>query len=545
MLLHQDRHGDVLASDREPRPRLGPPPVRPADRELGLDQEHTPGPAVAQTTAWSPTPAVLTATPAPRSLPLPLRIGHETARKGMISLSDPLRTIGHMVDRSSEAEQEARRARAHAALDAVLDVDPVTASGPELTAAIVSRAQLSAIVDGAVVAMIPPWEASADWAADGTATAVTAVVNRTGAHRSAAAALRRTGLDAASMPYVSAAARDGSLPLSHLHLLAKARRPEVAEVFDRDEAALVAEARTRTADSLAAWLRAWRYGALEEQGVNEPDTPLDHDSEADTARIVTGFAGRGLVTLDLTAVSLATIVEAVEARIETWRRTGQLTEDSRSYQELVGAAIVDLVVDGSTSSRRGQLRPLLIVTAKLTELFGRAGITGTDREAWSARILGGGPIGRAALRELMEQANLQLVVTDDDGEPLHVGRTRRLATAAMLIALLARARRGCEFPGCHASHHRAHAHHITWWEHGGCTGIDNLTSCQHALLLGAPACVQGRLRYVASRDRRQGTLRGGGDARPRSVGHGHPRSRGSPGAPRRKPCPVLGRRCWS
>ena len=379
-----------------------------------------------------------------------------------------------------DAEQEARGVRAHLLLDEVLSVDPATATGPELTRLIEARAELSAVVDGAAVCAMAQWEASADWAADGTKSSITATVNRTGARRSAASSLRRTGLDAASMPHVSAAARTGSLPLSHLQLLTRARKPEVAELFDRDEAMLVTQAHRLSADALENRLLAWRYGALAEAGENEPDRPLDHDSELDTAKIVTGIAGRGLITLDVTPESLAVITEAVHARIETWRRTGALTEDTRTWQELVGAAVVALIADGSLTTRRGQARPLLIVTATLTDLFDRAAIPADQRPAWTARILGGGPISHTALRHLTEQADLQLVVTDDNGEPLHVGRARRLATAAMLAALYARAGRGCEFPGCHATHHRSHAHHIHWWEHGGATSIDNLCLlCPH------------------------------------------------------------------
>ena len=387
-----------------------------------------------------------------------------------------------MFDRSADWGRDEVRARAHALLDDVLDpdLDLRSAPGSVLGGAVAARAELAAIVDGAVVAAVPQWEASAEWAADGAATVVTSMVNRTGAHRSAAAALRRTALDAASMPHVSAAARAGVLALSHLHLLTRARTPEVAEVFDRDEAVLVAEARTRTADSFSGWLRAWRYGALEELGRNEPDTAPGPETEADTAKIITGFAGRGIVELDLTPVTLAMWTEAVEARIETWRRTGQLSEDTRTWAELVADALTDLIRDGSSSSRRGQPRPLLIVLAKLAELFDRADVPADQREPWTARIVGGGPIGRAALRELMEQANLQLVVTDDDGEPLHVGRAQRLATAAMLLALIARTGGTCEFPGCHAKHHRANAHHIIWWRNQGLTDIDNLALlCPH------------------------------------------------------------------
>ncbi len=410
------------------------------------------------------------------------------AWKGSGWLSDPLRSIEHMFETPERPEGEGqegvecevRRARAHALLDTVLDADARSAVGSVLGAALEARASLAALVDGAAVAMLPGWEGSCEWAADGTRSPVVALVNRTGAHRSAAGAFRRTGLLAASMPHVSAAARRGELPLSHLALVTRARRDEVAGVFDRDEAVIVDAARGRTADALGVWLRGWYLGALAELGVNEPDTNPGPGSDEDTARIIVGFAGRGLVTLDLTPASLAALTEAVEARIETWRRTGQLGEDTRPWDQLVGAAVMDLIADGSASTRRGVPRPLLIAIARLKDLFDRAGTPEADREPWSARILGGGPIGHAALRELMEQANLQLVVTTDDGEPLQVGRARRLATAAMLAALIARSGGTCEFPGCHATHHRAHAHHITSWEHGGRTDLANLALlCAH------------------------------------------------------------------
>ena len=97
-----------------------------------------------------------------------------------------------------------------------------------------------------------------------------------------------------------------------------------------------------------------------------------------------------------------------------------------------------------------------------------------------ARILGGGPLSRQALHELMERANIAFVVTRDDGGPLHLGRARRLVTATLLTALVARSGGTCEFPGCHAHHHRCHAHHIRWWRNGGETSIENLVLlCPH------------------------------------------------------------------
>ena len=366
------------------------------------------------------------------------------------------------------------RARAHELVDALFDLEPTVAPGPALARSMEGHGELRRILDGLLVGTWPAFEASSTWALDGCSTPIAWVVGHTGAPRAEAGMVRRTAALARSMPHVSAAAAAGRLAMSHLRLLTRARTDEVAEAFDRDEEALVAAACTMSADQLAAHLERWRHAALAELERNDPDRHPDTDSEDDTATIVRGFQGRGILRADLTPASLALIIEAVEARIETWRRTGQLTEDDRTYQELVGAALVDLIADGSVSSRRGQLRPLLIVTATLAALFDRADVPEHERDQWRAEILGGGPIGKAALRRLVEQANVQLVVTDDDGEPLHVGRARRLATTALLVALLARSRGTCEFPGCAARHHRCHAHHITWWEDHGSTDIDNL-----------------------------------------------------------------------
>lgn len=375
---------------------------------------------------------------------------------------------------------EERRRRAHQLVDLAL-VDPATATGPELGEALVARAELETIVDGAAVASVSQWETSGDWTHDGSPSPVRWLVNHTGDRRSSAGALRRTGLLAATMPHVHAAATAGTLPLSHLQLLTRARTTEVAEVFDRDEAHLVATAHTLSADALATFLLAWRMRALEHLARNDPDRPPDHDSDDDTVTLNTGYGGRGTLTGNLTTESTAIYREAVEARIETWRRNGQLSaDDPRTYQELYAAALLDIIKDGSVSSRRGQPRPLLLAIATLTALFERAGTPDNERDAWRAEILGGGPIGQAALHKLMCEANIVLAVTDDGGQPLYLGRSQRLATAALLLALIARTGGHCEYPGCAATHHRAHAHHIIWWDNHGFTDITNLALiCPH------------------------------------------------------------------
>jgi Domain of unknown function (DUF222)/HNH endonuclease len=65
-----------------------------------------------------------------------------------------------------------------------------------------------------------------------------------------------------------------------------------------------------------------------------------------------------------------------------------------------------------------------------------------------------------------------VLVEDEDGEPLSVGRKTRTVPTAIKRALQARDK-ACVFPGCH--HKRfVDAHHIKHWSAGGETSLDNL-----------------------------------------------------------------------
>src|SRR5205085_2613060 len=70
------------------------------------------------------------------------------------------------------------------------------------------------------------------------------------------------------------------------------------------------------------------------------------------------------------------------------------------------------------------------------------------------------------------------LIVDEHGNPLALGRTRRLATYSQRLALAARDR-GCVKPGCTTPAVRTEAHHITAWADGGRTDIN-----QMALLCG-------------------------------------------------------------
>jgi len=77
-----------------------------------------------------------------------------------------------------------------------------------------------------------------------------------------------------------------------------------------------------------------------------------------------------------------------------------------------------------------------------------------------------------SVRRLACDSDRVVLVEDENGEPLSVGRKTRIVPAAIKRALWARDQ-GCRFPGC--AHRRyVDAHHIEHWSAGGETGLENL-----------------------------------------------------------------------
>ena len=85
----------------------------------------------------------------------------------------------------------------------------------------------------------------------------------------------------------------------------------------------------------------------------------------------------------------------------------------------------------------------------------------------------------SVVRRLACDCDLIRVLRTTEGCVLDVGRSQRLVTAAIWIALVARDLH-CAFPGCTRPPVMCHAHHIVHWINGGPTSLDNLVMlCGH------------------------------------------------------------------
>jgi hypothetical protein len=96
------------------------------------------------------------------------------------------------------------------------------------------------------------------------------------------------------------------------------------------------------------------------------------------------------------------------------------------------------------------------------------------------------------------------VIVERGGEPLALGRRRRLATKAQRRALLARDG-GCARPGCTETRiERLHAHHLTPWRLGGRTDVSGmvlLCDVDHGLVHDEDLTVARRGRELVVHDR--------------------------------------------
>jgi hypothetical protein len=111
----------------------------------------------------------------------------------------------------------------------------------------------------------------------------------------------------------------------------------------------------------------------------------------------------------------------------------------------------------------GQNEPTVIVGIRLQDLL--AGRDGT--------AFGGGPVSAETARKLACEGGIIPAVLRSDGVVLDMGRRTRLATRYQRLALLHRYG-GCAAPSCDRPFEWCHMHHITGWEHGGKTDLDEL-----------------------------------------------------------------------
>jgi hypothetical protein len=256
----------------------------------------------------------------------------------------------------------------------------------------------------------------------------------------------------------AAACADGRIGLGHAGVVARtvAELPpdpglradaerdlvEHARVFDPVQLARIGRRLLAAADADA--VEAGEAAALaraEERAARTMDLTLSPDGEG-------GAWLRGRLDAEGTAVLRATLDPLAAPRPTAADGPDPRPAGRRRAEALVDACRAALAAGGLPES--GGDRPQVVVTVPLAALSGGLG---------AATLEDGTPISPAVARRIACDAQIIPAVLGSRGEPLDVGRSRRLFTGPLRRALVLRDG-GCAFPGCDRPPRWCEAHHI-------------------------------------------------------------------------------------
>ncbi len=263
------------------------------------------------------------------------------------------------------------------------------------------------------------------------------------------------------LPKTGKAFEDGQISYGHTRIIAKtAGRVEI------DEQKLLDAATVQPVDVFAHTARQHER----ERSGDDGKSLLERQRQNRVARIKTD-------TDDGMTVLYARFDPVTGARVKTVlsNRVNQLwrAEDPKnrlSPEQRMADALAGLLCRTGDSNGKSQGTTLLLM----------ADYDVISQQIRDARLGDGTPVPVEVFKELACEAKILPAIFDTRGQPLWVGRAKRLATPAQRMVLIARDR-GCV--GCGADPTWCQAHHITPWAAGGPTDLKNLcllcSRCHH------------------------------------------------------------------
>ncbi len=319
------------------------------------------------------------------------------------------------------------------------------------------------------LALAAEWDRRQAWANDGAYDGRCWLAAECGLSRREAHTILHSARVVAAAPLVAAAVAAGAVPVAKAEVLAAVVTARTEAAFVGDQQVLLDAVGRLSVDDTRRVARWWQR--LADQDGAEPDER--------PAGLRCSVAGDGTTHL---AGSLGvegggvfrSMLEAIADQL--WRAQREPEQQEKRpinmNERLRGEALVEMARRaGAADPARTGARPLVTVLIDLDTLEGRAGRP--------AQVEGGGLISADSARRLACDADVSRLLTGPRGAMLDLGRTTRTASADQWRALRLRDR-GCTWPGCDRPPGWCQAHHITWWQNGGGTDLDNLTLlCSH------------------------------------------------------------------
>ncbi len=251
-----------------------------------------------------------------------------------------------------------------------------------------------------------------------------------------------------TLPAIAAAFSSGELSYSKVRALTRVARQ------DNEDALLIFALKT-TAARVEERCRELRCGTVDSVAeANRSHANRSLRIHRDPAR------GTMTITVELPLEAGELIDKALDkARAASESQSPEFADESWVAQQAdamltMATAYLTGQREASTGSSENYQVTVHVDSTALSEGHGRSGL----------------PI--ESVRRLCCDSETVVIVEDEDGEPLNVGRKSRTVPTAIKRALWSRDK-GCVFPGCRNKRF-VDAHHIQHWSAGGETSLDNL-----------------------------------------------------------------------
>jgi hypothetical protein len=301
---------------------------------------------------------------------------------------------------------------------------------------------------------------------DGLKTMASWLAGHAHLSRGAATRLVRDGRALAQLPAVAAAFADGVITAEQVSVIAAVATPEHVS------AAAAQEVDLGEIDTALAQVAASRPHAQLRQVVAhylarlDPDGPEPDPTEGRLLSIYQHDDGRISGRFDLDPVGGQKLLAGVESIVQANRPDG----DARTRAQRQADALVQLMDNQLAAGTLPILRtvkPHLTITLGIQDLLDPAVGQGAARAGF------GGWLSAMAARHAACDGSVTPLLLDADGQPMNLGRTRRLFPPHLRRATEVRDQ-GCIFAGCHAPTHWCDTHHVREWlaDHGE-TSLEN------------------------------------------------------------------------
>ncbi|MGY1748555.1 DUF222 domain-containing protein [Modestobacter sp. SYSU DS0511] len=397
-----------------------------------------------------------------------------------------------------------RQHRVMGAVGAVQDVAEQR-SVEELAREIRSGAVRLAAATAAWLRLVAEFDARGGWGEAGVQSCAHWLAWQCGMSPGAAREHVRVARALGPLPVTAEAFAAGRLSYSKVRAITR-----VADAATEVE--LVELARHATASQVERVVRAWRRSDAVDEGRVAEQRSFRWHWDADGMLVLQvrmdGESGAAL----LVAVESLAERDARRERAAATRaaaadapsdRTADRTADPEMFpRERMSArrcrALAQLAEVAADSGRRAGDPPRREVVVHVD-----ADVLADDAAAGRAHLEGGPALSPAQVRRMACEASLTVIV-ERHGQPLALGRRRRLATRAQRRALLARDG-GCARPGCTETRiERLHAHHLTPWRLGGRTDVSAmvlLCDVDHGLVHDEDIVLDRRGRQLVAHNR--------------------------------------------